>query len=88
MQSLFHSVQLNVNNPHFLIMQGRITKVRRGGQAGRAGGGTRRAVLARCTHLLHPRAGCSAARAWLARNPHPHRVLPPHPPSLLRRSST
>ncbi|KAK4537538.1 hypothetical protein CDCA_CDCA13G3563 [Cyanidium caldarium] len=25
--SLFHSVQLNVNNPHFLIMQGRITKV-------------------------------------------------------------
>lgn len=27
MQTLFHSVQLNVNNPHFLIMQGRITKV-------------------------------------------------------------
>ena len=27
-QNLFHSVQLNVNNPHFLIMQGRITKVR------------------------------------------------------------
>lgn len=26
-QNLFHSVQLNVNNPHFLIMQGRITKV-------------------------------------------------------------
>lgn len=26
-QTLFHSVQLNVNNPHFLIMQGRITKV-------------------------------------------------------------
>ncbi len=26
-QSMFHSVQLNVNNPHFLIMQGRITKV-------------------------------------------------------------
>ena len=26
-QSLFHSVLLNVNNPHFLIMQGRITKV-------------------------------------------------------------
>ncbi|PRW61562.1 structural maintenance of chromosomes 2-1 isoform A [Chlorella sorokiniana] len=26
-QQLFHSVQLNVNNPHFLIMQGRITKV-------------------------------------------------------------
>ena len=24
---LFRSVQLNVNNPHFLIMQGRITKV-------------------------------------------------------------
>ena len=24
-QNLFHSVQLNVNNPHFLIMQGRIT---------------------------------------------------------------
>lgn len=24
---LFGSVQLNVNNPHFLIMQGRITKV-------------------------------------------------------------
>ena len=24
--NLFHSVQLNVNNPHFLIMQGRITK--------------------------------------------------------------
>lgn len=23
----FHSVSLNVNNPHFLIMQGRITKV-------------------------------------------------------------
>lgn len=22
-QNLFHSVQLNVNNPHFLIMQGR-----------------------------------------------------------------
>lgn len=26
-QNLFHSVQLNVNNPHFLIMQGHITKV-------------------------------------------------------------
>ena len=26
-QNLFHSVQLNVNNPHFLIMQGTITKV-------------------------------------------------------------
>ena len=26
-QNLFHSVQLNVNNTHFLIMQGRITKV-------------------------------------------------------------
>jgi structural maintenance of chromosome 2 len=26
-QDLFHSVQLNVNNPHFLIMQGRINKV-------------------------------------------------------------
>lgn len=26
-QDLFHSVQLNVNNPHFLIMQGMITKV-------------------------------------------------------------
>ncbi|KAH0794325.1 structural maintenance of chromosomes protein 2-1-like [Histomonas meleagridis] len=26
-QNLFHSVQLNVNNPHFLIMQGRITEV-------------------------------------------------------------
>ena len=26
-QTLFHSVQLNVNNPHFLIMQGRIVKV-------------------------------------------------------------
>jgi structural maintenance of chromosome 2 len=25
--TLFHSVGLNVNNPHFLIMQGRITKV-------------------------------------------------------------
>ncbi|KAG4190617.1 hypothetical protein ERO13_A07G041900v2 [Gossypium hirsutum] len=26
-QNLFHSVQLNVNNPYFVIMQGRITKV-------------------------------------------------------------
>ena len=26
-QNLFHSVQLNVNNPHFLIMQGHIRKV-------------------------------------------------------------
>lgn len=26
-KNFFHSVQLNVNNPHFLIMQGRITKV-------------------------------------------------------------
>lgn len=26
-QMLFQSVQLNINNPHFLIMQGRITKV-------------------------------------------------------------
>jgi len=26
-KDLFCSVQLNVNNPHFLIMQGRITKV-------------------------------------------------------------
>ncbi|ETO26745.1 chromosomal protein,like chromosomal protein xcap-e [Reticulomyxa filosa] len=26
-KDLFHSVQLDVNNPHFLIMQGRITKV-------------------------------------------------------------
>ncbi|CAD7928904.1 unnamed protein product [Amoebophrya sp. A120] len=25
--NMFHSVQLNVNNPHFLIMQGKITKV-------------------------------------------------------------
>lgn len=25
--NLFQSVQLNINNPHFLIMQGRITKV-------------------------------------------------------------
>ena len=25
--NLFHSVQLNVNNPHFLIMQGKITQV-------------------------------------------------------------
>ncbi|KAI9355084.1 condensin subunit [Zopfochytrium polystomum] len=25
--TLFHSVQLNVNNPHFLIMQGKVTKV-------------------------------------------------------------
>ena len=25
--NLFHSVGLNVNNPHFLIMQGRITRV-------------------------------------------------------------
>ena len=25
-QNLFHSVQLNVNNPHFLIMQGMCTK--------------------------------------------------------------
>ncbi|KAJ1549924.1 Structural maintenance of chromosomes protein 2, partial [Cladochytrium tenue] len=25
--TLFHSVQLNVNNPYFLIMQGRVTKV-------------------------------------------------------------
>lgn len=24
---MFQSVQLNVNNPHFLIMQGRVTKV-------------------------------------------------------------
>ena len=27
-QTLFQSVQLNINNPNFLIMQGRITKVR------------------------------------------------------------
>ena len=27
MKDFFCSVQLNVNNPHFLIMQGRITKV-------------------------------------------------------------
>jgi len=26
-QNLFQSVQLNINNPNFLIMQGRITKV-------------------------------------------------------------
>lgn len=26
-ETLLHSVQLNVNNPHFLIMQGKITKV-------------------------------------------------------------
>ena len=26
-RDLFHSIQLDVNNPHFLIMQGRITKV-------------------------------------------------------------
>lgn len=26
-ENLFQSVQLNVNNPHFLIMQGQITKV-------------------------------------------------------------
>ncbi len=34
-QQLFHSVQLNVNNPHFLIMQGRITKARAAAAAGR-----------------------------------------------------
>jgi len=27
LKSLFCSVKLNVNNPHFLIMQGRVTKV-------------------------------------------------------------
>jgi structural maintenance of chromosome 2 len=27
-QTLFQSVQLNINNPNFVIMQGRITKVR------------------------------------------------------------
>ena len=32
-QTLFQSVQLNINNPNFLIMQGRITKVRRDLQA-------------------------------------------------------
>jgi structural maintenance of chromosome 2 len=26
-KELFMSVKLNVNNPHFLIMQGRVTKV-------------------------------------------------------------
>lgn len=26
-EDLFHSVQLNVNNPHFLVMQGQITKI-------------------------------------------------------------
>lgn len=26
-QTLFHSVQLNVNNPHFLIMQGQVAKI-------------------------------------------------------------
>jgi len=26
-RNLFLSVKLNVNNPHFLIMQGRVTKV-------------------------------------------------------------
>ena len=26
-KSMFCSVKLNVNNPHFLIMQGRVTKV-------------------------------------------------------------
>ena len=26
-KNLFHSIGLNVNNPHFLIMQGRITKI-------------------------------------------------------------
>jgi len=26
-KNLFCSVQLNINNPHFLIMQGRVTKV-------------------------------------------------------------
>ena len=26
-KSMFQSVQLNINNPHFLIMQGRVTKV-------------------------------------------------------------
>ena len=26
-QDMFRSIQLNINNPHFLIMQGRITKV-------------------------------------------------------------
>jgi len=35
-QNLFHSVQLNVNNPHFLIMQGRITKARAPAAAPRA----------------------------------------------------
>ena len=27
-QTLFQGVQLNINNPNFVIMQGRITKVR------------------------------------------------------------
>jgi hypothetical protein len=48
---LFQSVQLNVNNPHFLIMQGRVTKVRRACSTPRRRGGARRAAQHVCAHM-------------------------------------
>lgn len=52
-QSLFHSVQLNVNNPHFLIMQGRITKA-----SEQQGGGDAQACRLAAGLLLHLPAAC------------------------------
>ncbi len=69
MQNLFHSVQLNVNNPHFLIMQGRITKARapaapRAPPAAVAGQPQGRAAAAAATCGVE-RLPPAAARSWL-----------------------
>jgi hypothetical protein len=61
-QNLFHSVGLNVNNPHFLIMQGRITKAsgRGGGGCGRVrSGGLRTCAAATTRHVVCVCAGAT-----------------------------
>lgn len=60
-QNLFHSVQLNVNNPHFLIMQGRITKARRAAGCGQGTG--RRPRSSPAQHGPGPRGSSLAACA-------------------------
>lgn len=57
---MFQSVQLNVNNPHFLIMQGRVTKV---------GASTRRQPQCGCSRVGR-RAAAVRKRTCIAPSAH------------------
>lgn len=62
-QTMFHSVQLNVNNPHFLIMQGRITKVSCRGHAVASGASVLYAARVLCGCLLRVMPDCASSLA-------------------------